>query len=337
MSAVFRCDATSDIGFGHLSRCIALAEAFAVLDISSSFAGLFDPAAKKQIADLGHDRVDADPVNAKALDAELAETIRSDADFVIVDSYRATAAYVAALRELGAPTVVIDDFAALESYPCGVVLNFTWAAASLGYPHGPVLLLGPGYFPARRRLVELRPQSIERQRGARIENLLIVIGGADPKRIAARLIRILRGQHSSLCLRVIAANAADLDDGLAGFAGGSAVLPRQPDLSEHLLWADACISGGGLIKYEAAFMGVPAAAVSQNEGQAGESDSLAGAGLVFDLGLADSRTDRELASALDIFIADTGLRGSMAARARESFPPDPSGRAARAILDAVKR
>ena len=338
MRAVFRCDATADIGFGHLSRCIALAEALRSFDVSSTFAGLFDPAAQDQIGILDFGRVDfANPVNTNAADRQQFSDMMAEdpAAFIVVDSYRADESYLSGIRVLGSALVVIDDFKALEEYPCDVLLNFTWEASSLGYEEGPVLLLGPAYFPARRRLVELRPQSIERQRPPNVRNLLIAIGGSDPKRIASRLVRILREDHADLCLRVIAANEADLLDPLDGFADGSLVLPRQRDLSEHLLWADACITGGGLIKYESAFMGAPGAAVSQNEGQAAETRSLTRAGLVFDLGLADDRSDEELASGMDRFLTDEDLRDGLAACARNTFPADPSANAARAIVEAI--
>jgi spore coat polysaccharide biosynthesis predicted glycosyltransferase SpsG len=336
VKAIFRCDATADIGFGHLSRCVALAEALRLSSVRSTFAGLFDDGARSQIAAAGFDRADFnEPVNTEASDER--HPLENSAELLIVDSYRANESYLSSLKSLGITVVVIDDFRALETYPCDVVLNFTWEASSLGYPDGPVLLLGPGYFPARRRLVELRPQSIERKRPARVRNLLIAIGGADPKRIAARLIRILRESHADICLRVVAANEADLGETLADFATGSAILPRQPDLSEQFLWADACITGGGLIKYESAFMGLPAAAIAQNEGQDGETRALTRAGLVFDLGLADDRSDEELASAMDRFLADEDLRKGLAERSCDAFPADPSVNAARAIVEAIGR
>lgn len=334
MTALFRCDATADIGFGHLGRCIALAEAFRLLAVGSRFAGLFDPAAREQIERSGFEHVDLpEPVNGSRREPEL----RAGAQFIVVDSYRADERYVANLNAGGAAVVLIDDFNALGAYPCDVVLNFTWGARSLGYPEGPALLLGPEYFPARRRLVERRPQSLERMRGAAAANVLVAIGGADPKRIAARVAKVLSKNHGAICLRVLAANDDDPAKTVARFAPGSAVLPRQHDLSEQLLWADACITGGGLIKYEAAFMGVPAAAIAQNAGQDGETQALARAGLVFDLGLADDRSDEQLGGALGRFLSDATLRESLGARIRESFPADPSAHAARAILDAVRR
>lgn len=339
MTALFHCDATTDIGFGHLSRCVALAEALRLSRVNAFFAGYFDPAARDQIAAAGFSCVDFPGLIDSGIaerDALRRAVTANAASFVVVDSYRADEAYLADLRTLGIPTAVIDDFRALATYPCDLVLNFTWEAQALEYPDGPVLLLGPRYFPARRRLVELRSQSIDRDR-SELRNLLIAIGGSDPKRIAQRLIRLVGRHAADIRLRVIAANDADLADPLTAFSPGSTVLPRQPDLSEQFLWADACVTGGGLIKYESGFMGVPAAAVSQNEGQAGETRVLTRAGLVFDLGLADDRSDEDLASGLRTFLTDSALRAGLAARMREVFPPDPAAHAARAITKAIGR
>ena len=338
MTAFFRCDATCGLGFGHMSRCLALAEAFRQTGIASSFVGLFDQDARDQIELLGFSCVDvAHPVNSDDSEHRFLSDIMAphSGGFVVIDSYRADEAYLSALKSVGPPIIVVDDFNTLKYFPCDVLLNFTWEARSLAYPKGPVHLLGPDYFPARRRLVELRPQSLQRRRSGRVGNLLIAIGGTDPKGIAPRMASMLRHRHAGVCVRVISAGSSDLADALADFAPGSATLSKLPDLSEQLLWADACITGGGLIKYEAAFMGVPAAAISQNEGQAQETRSLARAGLVFDLGLADERSDEELEQALETFFADHGLRDNQIARIRGLFPSDPSANAARAIVGVV--
>lgn len=339
MNALFRCDAADTIGFGHLSRCIALAEALRLSGVTSIFAGQFNEAAQEHITAAGFEFANlGQPVNTDTADQEHpAITGSQSAAFVVIDSYRVDHHYLASLKSLGQATVVIDDFCALEEYPCDVVLNFTWEASSFAYPEGPTKLLGPAYLPARRRLVDMRARSIERDRGGPIGNLLIAIGGADPKNIAARLVQILQKHHSHLCIHTIAQADAPLAGMLGNFAPGSAIVPRQPDLSQQLLWADAIITGGGLIKYESAFMGVPAATIAQNEGQDSETKVLSKAGLVFDLGPADGVTDEELASALDIFIAGFDLRHAMGSRMRETFVADPTAHAANAILEALRR
>ncbi len=334
MKALFRCDATADIGFGHLIRCIALAEALRMQGVRSVFAGQFDAGAKDQIDAAGFDSVTLDqPINTGADERDLVET----ADFVVLDSYRADPAYLAVIKPHGPKLVMIDDFRELESYPCDVVLNFTWEAPSLGYPEGPALLLGPEYFLTRRKLVERRADSIQRHRSGDVRNLLVAVGGSDPKGITARLLRLLSDIDSNLCVHTISGSGDPLEPLLERFAPGSEVLPRQPDLSQPLLWADAAITGGGLIKYESAFMAVPAAAIAQNEGQDGETQVFAGAGLVFDLGLADTVSDEELAASLKKFLSSAQLRENLTTRMKKAFVADPTANAAQSILEALSK
>ena len=336
ISILFRCDATADIGFGHLSRCIALAEALRLSGAECSFAGQYDAAAADQVRAAGFVCESLpSPINSQGAAKELAGLPKTEA--IVLDSYRADEGYIAELASHGARSVVIDDFRALSAYPCDAVLNFTWEAPSLSYPEGPSLLLGPHFLPARRRLVEQRTRSIERDRTGAVRKALIAVGGSDPKGITARLLRCLKEQAEGITVRAIAQNTGELEPLLSGFAADSAILPRQKDLSDQLLWADAAITGGGLIKYESAYMAVPVAAIAQNAGQDGETQVFAKAGLVFDLGLADTVEDAQLARALGTFLSNASLRTTMAERMRDAFISDPGAHAAHAILEAVSR
>ncbi|MEL7199131.1 MAG: hypothetical protein AAGL10_12525 [Pseudomonadota bacterium] len=335
MKAVFRCDATAAIGFGHLSRCIALAEAFRQCGVESVFAGQFDADASDQVAATGFTSHGFEaPVNSSSAAEEL-EGI--EADFVVLDSYRADEAYLSDLKCMGHRTVIIDDFCKLSAYPCDAILNFTWEAPLLSYPEEPALILGHNHLLARRRLVEARQGSVDRNRDGVVENLLVAIGGSDPKGLALRIVGVLGEINRDVTVRVLGQPNAQLTAAIEPFAEGSAIVARQPDLSEQLQWADAVISGGGLIKYESAYMGVPAAAIAQNEAQDGETKVFSGAGLVFDLGLADTVSDDGLADRLNTFLNDAAMRAKMAGLMRESFIADPSGNAAKAILKALER
>jgi len=339
VKALFRCDATAHVGFGHLSRCLALAEALRLKGVEALFAGHFDNSAQSKIADAGFECAPiSDPVNTHDARDEISSLLSGGAfDFVVLDSYLADENYLTGLAAMGPALVVIDDFRLLADYPCDAVLNFTWEAPDLGYPDGPALLLGPHYLLVRRTLVERRAASAARERPQTPRNLLILIGGADPKGLAVRLVQILAETHTDLCLRVIVEDTDAMKALISHFAPDSAALPRQPDISDHLAWADAAVTGGGLIKYESAYMGVPVAAIAQNEGQDGETQVFASAGLVHDLGLADTVSDTELAARLDQFLTDAALRLTMAARMREAFIPDPSANAAQTLLEAIGR
>lgn len=318
---------------------MALAEALEASSVVCRLAGQFDENAKRKIIEAGFELTALDtPLDPKASSSEIASTMDANAfDFVVLDSYRADDGYLASFAALEPALVVIDDFRLLSDYTCDAVLNFTWEAPELSYPSGPALLLGPQFLLVRRRLVEQRALSVARDRAGAARKLLVLIGGADPKNLALRLARVLSANHKDLCLRIIAEDGPEIDSLIAQFAPGSAVVPRQPDISDQFLWADVAITGGGLIKYESAYMAVPVAAIAQNEGQDRETRVFSRAGLAHDLGLADAVTDADLTASLDRFLGDASLRRAMASRMRDAFVADPSANAAQTLLEAIER
>jgi len=101
-------------------------------------------------------------------------------------------------------------------------------------------------------------------------------------------------------------------------------------VASALAEADAVISGGGLMKYEAAYTGLPVAALSQTVHEHLETKSFAAAGLGFAIGLGEAMSDAELGAQLDAFLDDHQLLAALRAACLEVFPEDPTG----AVADA---
>ena len=156
---MFRCDATAATGWGHISRCLALAEAFQEQGWRTVVAGCFDDSAHGIIVSTGSlARRLAATVNTRD-DAVCTASLLREAspDLLVCDSYAADRQYLDSLRYGPAKMTLFDDFGRWAGYPCGAILNFTIGSAGLAYqPDGRLLLLGPAYFPARKRLRESR-------------------------------------------------------------------------------------------------------------------------------------------------------------------------------------
>jgi UDP-2,4-diacetamido-2,4,6-trideoxy-beta-L-altropyranose hydrolase len=327
----FRCDGIPATGLGHLSRCLGLAEALEEQGAAVRFFGEYGNAARRMLQSASVTFEAVEGWSGSALVARVA----CGAAGVVVDSYQIDAD---AIAEAGvvAPVLVVDDFARLPSYACAAILNFTVAAPGLAYPPFPRRLLGPSYFLVRRSLRRLRA-SLARP-APRASRVLLSFGGGAWQAAARAALDALLELAPSLAVTVVAGSGED--EGVAArverFEGGGRVLRDLPDLSEPFAWADACVSGGGLTKYEAAYLGLPVAVLSRTADEASETKRFVGEGLAIDLGDPFAVDRARVHGGLAGLIGDEGLRSRLHEAGRARFSPDPTTAAARAWLEIIK-
>jgi len=317
-SVVFRCDATAATGLGHLSRCIALAEAVTELGATTRFVGAFEAPGKKLLASASFSTSDMPATKD---------------DLLVIDGYGFDAAFVARAAETSS-VVLIDDFAALSAYPANItLLNFTIAASTLPYPAPPKKLLGPGFFLARRSLREVKKKA--RTLSPRSATVLVSIGGVDRHGLSRLVVETLLAIEPAVRVLVAAGQpSAALDEAKTLLGARGEVTIGAPSLAPLFAQADAVISGGGLTKYEAAYLGIPTAVISQTEEQADETRAFVGAGLAIDLGLGTSASVASLRADIKRTLFDAELRARLRASCAKTFADDPTLAAARALLEA---
>ena len=342
MVILFRCDGTTKTGLGHVSRSLALAEAMGECGFTYRFLGEFETGAANLLSDAGV--AFGESIGETGGKGDLDNTIRAvgdqRAEAVVVDSYHVDDDYIASLNRNGAPVFLIDDFGRLERYECSLLLNFTVNAARLDYPRGnQVYLLGPEYLLVRKTLRSMRRRM--RPRTGDVRRALVVIGGVDPLNLSSRLVRLLLEVAPPLSVHVVAGpshrHTKELSLLIDKFQGESRILDQLPCLAEELAWADICVCGGGLTKYEAAYLGVPTAVLSQNPDQARETVHFAGKGLALDMGFWKDNNDQTLAARLSHLIVNESLRKSLHQTGLSCFPEDPTRRAAEAFAEYVGR
>lgn len=335
LRVVIRCDATGKTGLGHLSRCLGLAEALRERDVQSIFVGNYHARAQSLAERAGFTCTQSPAVEFGRDDGRfLAEIAREfSAALIVVDSYAVAPKYLEFLQKTGRHVVLIDDFCSLPQYSCDIIVNFCIGAGRLPYPrNGPKLLLGVDYFLCRRRLVIRRPISVDRERNIPPRNILVAMGGGEAVASSERIIRLLQRYGRQICVHLVLFREPRSLPGLNAFAENSRIRIGLDDLADEFVWADACIAAGGLTKYEAVFMGVPVAVLSQNQGQAEETKYFAGMGLAYDLGAAAQTDDDQLERKIMHFLRDHDLRNNIAAEARKRFRVDPPTLAVSAIL-----
>jgi len=168
-----RADASPELGFGHLTRCLALAHQ---LPFTIRWATLF-PAPQAG--------VEVVPITSEA---DFFEQIDAG-DLVLLDQYDYNPYMQASIRERGAVLLAISDHTA-EPVHADLIINPTFGIQASEYHALPHTLFAVGLEGAI-----LRPPFIAAAQAAhsRVPNkeLMICFGGSDPKNLTAKVLQQL--------------------------------------------------------------------------------------------------------------------------------------------------
>src|SRR6185503_11377218 len=161
-------EAGKKIGFGHLSRCAALYDAFKLKKISPVLIVNGDAASQKTLGTRNHLRF-----NWLKSSSRLIGLIK-DADIMVIDSYLADQALFRELARQVKLAAYIDDTKRLN-YPKGVVINGNAYGTRVNYPRstGMHYLLGPEYSLLRKDFWNRSSKKIEPE----VTNVLVTFGG----------------------------------------------------------------------------------------------------------------------------------------------------------------
>lgn len=335
---VFRCDGNNKIGFGHLSRCMALAAELRRCNIQCSFVGNFDDKARlllrmNKFYYLQRRR----PFNFSVNDVERLWSVIKHKNLlgVIIDSYDLTKLYLNVLSKK-CHIVLLDDFCVFKKYACSVILNFTVDAMKLPYQkQGDVLyLFGVRYLLVREAMRKAR--TFNRHRSlSDVNKILISMGASGSKAIYDYLSKVTRSllkSRADMKVRVIMSHEDQYDINRLTEFKNVKILKLQKDLAVQMKWADVCLCGGGLTKYEAAFAGVPPLVLSLNKGQHQETVSFSKKKLCYNLGLFGHVNVKQCCDKiLKIISSDRSLR-SMRRKCSSYFKDNSTRMAAHEIL-----
>lgn len=188
---LFRVDGNSQIGAGHIMRCLSIGIAARTIGIECCYITADD--CFLEVLKSNNFRVCVLNSDYSKMDAEwfaLKEVlIKESPDALIVDSYYVTSNY---LRDIQKYTklIYIDDVMAF-AYPVDILVNYNIYGNRLDYlklynkQNVPQLLLGSQFVPLREEFQEEDPIKIKDE----VKNVLFSAGGADPERIAIRFVK----------------------------------------------------------------------------------------------------------------------------------------------------
>lgn len=312
-----RADATTQMGIGHVMRCIALAQGwqdrggevtflsycesdtlrqriqedgFKLVpiekphpepgDMSTSLQVLNE---KVQITD--HEKPLQDHRHRSAMHCRL-EVL----PWFVTDGYHFDSSYQKTLRAAGARLMVIDDYSHLPYYHADILYNQNINAKRYEYScdQKTILLLGTDYVLLRREFLARKDRKKEIPTIAR--NVLVTLGGADLHNLALMAVKALNKiELGDLQVRIAAGPAnphvISLENEIVRSCTRHEVrILRNANMPELMAWADLAISTGGSTCWELAFMGVPSLVLTIADNHDGIGKDLEKIGVALDLG-----------------------------------------------------
>jgi UDP-2,4-diacetamido-2,4,6-trideoxy-beta-L-altropyranose hydrolase len=273
-------------------------------------------------------RLTDEKVNVLDLDAQPAgehdarETVAAarelGADWVAVDGYAFDAAYLAAVRQGGSRTLLIDDTAALGAYPVDALLNPNLHAAGERYEtvaDDTELMLGSRFALVRREFWSRA--GVERRHPDVARRLLVSLGGIDSHDVALRLLPALQRIAATGLEVALVAGALDERPGriaeLAGAVKGLTLLTDLRDVPALMAEVDVALAAAGSTCWELAVMRVPSLVFALADNQSEVAESLARAGAAIDLGWHEQLTAERVEAETLRLAGDCDRRRELAA------------------------
>jgi UDP-2,4-diacetamido-2,4,6-trideoxy-beta-L-altropyranose hydrolase len=315
MKTVFRADASTEIGTGHVMRCLTLAERlrtaghvshFICRDLPGNLVDFIEgcnfqvhllPAPAPEVA--GSAAAGAPPhagwlgvsrdVDARDT-ADALQWLGADIDWLVVDHYAIDALWETGLRPFATRIMAIDDVAD-RSHVCDLLLDQNlYREPELRY-RGKVggdcrLLLGPRYallreeFSAGRRYPGKRTGSVGR--------ILVFFGGADPENVTGKALDAIRSlQRADIQVDVIIGSSNPHREALerqCSHMENMTCYFQVTNMAEFMDKADLALGGGGTTTWERCAMALPAVVISLARNQQTIAEAVASTGAITYLG-----------------------------------------------------
>ena len=343
VKVVFRTEASTAIGTGHVMRCLTLAKALREKGANCSFIGRehpgdlfglleeegfityrlpvhFPSVEPNAIFNGGHTNYASWLGASSKQDEEdcLAILKNNKVDWIVVDHYALDAKWEKVIKAHVGKIMVIDDLANRPHY-CDLLLDQNLGSMAGDYsgkvPSECKVLAGPKYALLRKEFSIYRKNSLARRQAPSLAHIIINLGGVDANNITRIILEVLAKvvlPRTSRITVIMGAKAPWLEDVKAL----SVVMPYQTDvlsgisnMAEIMASADLAIGAAGSASWERCCLGLPSISVVLAENQKPVLDALSRIGGVCALSL--SEIERELPALIEQLKEQPGLLKEM--------------------------
>ncbi len=320
MQVAFRMEGSTQIGMGHVSRCLTLAAALQQRGATVSFfCGAYT----------GHyiltQQPDAVVLNVPDLSpAEDAHHCRklfaSPPDWLVVDHYALGRDWETSMRPHVGRIMAIDDLS--RAHDCDLLLDQNYLPqADTRYagklPDGCQMLLGPAYALLRPAIAQSRTTQPWPRRDGPVLRVFICFGGGDAPNKTLMALEAAASFAPRLAIDVVAGAAHPALDQLTDAARSwpqVTLFTSHPAPEQLMAKADLAIGAGGTMMLERCALRLPSLVVSIADNQRPSCRYMATQGMIRYLGHGDAVDRHVIEKALGEWITDPEPRHRMAAR-----------------------
>ena len=321
---IIRADASTEMGTGHVMRCLALGQAWRDAGGKVTFVTCCN--SDRLIRRLEAEEFEIHPLTRPYPDASDWEHTKSVLEFhtdswVVLDGYHFDDDYQRLVKEYGNRLLAIDDMAHLKHYYADIVLNQNLHADQAHYCCEPytTLLLGTRYVLLRREFLSWKAWRREVPKvGKRV---LVTIGGSDPRNCTLKVIGDIQNLDVPGLETTIAIGAGNPHLSMVEAAVRESRTPMRvvrdaDNMPELMVWADVAISAAGTTIWELLFLGTPTLILVSAENQRPIAEQLDIRKLGRTLEMKANGSVKGLAGALASFLEDFASRSHISESAR---------------------
>lgn len=271
---IFRADGDSEIGMGHIMRCIGLAQEFQKRGYSPCFVSASHSGSVA--SRLGCEGFEYHALDATVgSEADLVQVLRiasqKDCKLLVVDGYRFGSDWLGGVTEAGVKVLLWTDYPQDIHLPVDIILDQTPADNAPMYkqislPHTQ-LLCGLKYAVLRNEFLSY--PNIRRTRSS-IKNVLVTFGGSDSPGGTIKVLDALNEEAFQQQFDIVVGPAnPHLDDivDISKSINNAEVHVATRDMAGLIAKADLAISAAGASLWEFAYSGLPAMAMSIADNQ----------------------------------------------------------------------
>jgi UDP-2,4-diacetamido-2,4,6-trideoxy-beta-L-altropyranose hydrolase len=324
LKIAFRCDASIQMGSGHVMRCLTLANELREQGADTMFICREHPGHLFGLIELFQHRLLRLPFSASTPKGKLAHahwlgaTQQEDArqtsetlktighlDWLIIDHYALDVEWETAMRPHARHIMVIDDLAD-RKHDCDVLLDQNYYSdmetryEKLVQPHCKKML-GPKYALLRPEFKEARGNL--KVRDGSVKRIFVFFGGSDPTNETGKALRAIQQYgRPDIAIDVVVGSTNPHQEEIASLCAQltNAELHRQVNnMAELMARADIAIGAGGSTTWERCALALPTLTISVAENQVAIAEGVDQAHAQLYLGAAGKVTSEIIEAQLE--------------------------------------